>query len=321
MMKVLVTGGAGFIGSAICMRLALDGHDVVSFDNYSRKSHINNLNDNIKTYNGDVRSIDNLVQCIKENKGFDAIWHFAYINGTSTFYSSPEMVLDVGVKGAINTLDAALQNDIKNYVLCSSSEVYNEPSRLPTPEDERMLIPDVYNPRFSYAGGKIISELLTIHYGAKQGLNTKIFRPHNVYGPNMGLEHVIPQIVKKILDCKGKDIFIQGSGNETRSFCFIEDAVEQMVQAATIPGNDTYNIGVEDEISIIELAKQISHILGIEINIHPDGDKPAGATSKRCPDMSKMTALGYQPKHKLYDGLKETVEWYRTYYSQGERNG
>lgn len=87
----------------------------------------------------------------------------------------------MGVKGAINTLDIALENNIKDYILVSTSEVYNEPINVPTPETERILIPDVYNPRFSYSGGKIISELMAIHYGTVNGLNVKIIRPHNIY--------------------------------------------------------------------------------------------------------------------------------------------
>ena len=232
--------------------------------------------------------------------------------------------MDVAVKGAINTLDIAIKHNIKYYVLCSSSEVYNEPSTIPTPESERILIPDLHNPRFSYSGGKIISEQLTILYGAKRGLHTKIFRPHNIYGPNMGLEHVIPQIVKKIMIAKTsntKTINIQGSGLETRAFCFIEDAVEQMIIASdhSSENGTVYNIGIEHEISIITLTNLIAEILDIQIDIHPDNNGPVGGTNRRCPDMTKLKNLGHVPKHTLYDGLKQTVEWYKNYYLNIER--
>jgi len=322
-MKILVTGGSGFIGSSLCDGLSKDGHEVVSFDNFSRKSHLKNTVKNYETYDGDVRNIDNFKTVIDKYSGFDSLWHFAYINGTSTFYSHPELVLDVGVKGAINTLDIALKNNIKKYVLCSTSEVYNEPTQVPTPESERILISDIYNPRFSYSGGKIISELLTIHYGAKQGLNTKIFRPHNVYGPNMGTEHVIPEIIKKILIpnepqyIDGKLIInIQGTGRETRAFCYIDDAVDQMVLAER---NNTevspiYNIGIQNEVKISELVDLIAEILNVKISVNPLGTNPVGGTSRRCPSMKKMKSLGYEPKNSLYDGLKKTVDWYKDFY-------
>lgn len=321
-MKILITGGSGFIGSALCAQLHKEGHQVVSFDNFSRQSHQNTAQ-NVETHHGDVRNIDDLQGAIKKYGNFDALWHFAYINGTSTFYSHPELVLDVGVKGAINTLDVALSNKINNYVLCSTSEVYNEPTQVPTPENERILIPDVHNPRFSYSGGKIISELLTIHYGAKQGLNTKIFRPHNVYGPNMGFEHVIPEIIKKILlplhpaYINGKlTVNIQGSGLETRSFCYIDDAVNEMILAdkKNTENSSIYNIGNQNEISIAQLAHLIAEILEIEIVIGAVSPMPAGSTNRRCPSMDKMKHLGFEPQYNLRDGLKKTVSWYKEYF-------
>lgn len=319
-MKILVTGGSGFIGSALCEQLSKEGHHVVSFDNFSRKSHLKNNNQNFETYYGDVRNFNDFKTLMKKYFYFDDLWHFAYINGTATFYSNPELVLDVGVKGAINTLDIALQYNIKNYILCSTSEVYNEPTQIPTPENEKMIIPDVYNPRFSYSGGKIISELLAIHYGAKQGLNTKIFRPHNVYGPNMGFEHVIPELIKKILtptDPKYIDnkliVNIQGNGKETRAFCYIDDAVNEMLLARQ-SNNETYNIGIQNEVSISSLAYLISEILDIKIVVNPTGTNPIGGTNRRCPSMEKLTNLGYKSQNNLHDGLKKTISWYKDYY-------
>jgi nucleoside-diphosphate-sugar epimerase len=323
MSKILLDGGSGFLGSAVCNKLSELGHQVVSFDNLSRKSHINTTNQLFEFYQGDVRNIDDLSKCVEKYGGFDSLWHFAYINGTSSFYTHPEVVLDVGVKGAINTLDVALKYNIKNYILASTSEVYNEPTQVPTPETERIIVPNVHNPRFSYSGGKIISELLTIHYGAQQGLNTKIVRPHNVYGPNMGFEHVIPELIKKILlpenpqYINGKLILnIQGTGNETRAFCFINDAVDEIIlmsNQSSIENSPIYNVGVEEETSIIELANMIADILNIKIEIHP-GVKTAGSTNRRCPAMDKMKALGYKPNYTLRAGLLETVKWYKDYY-------
>jgi nucleoside-diphosphate-sugar epimerase len=321
----IISGGAGFLGSALCNKLSQDGNHVVAFDNFSRKSHLPSLNKDVVLCNGDVRKIQDLQFAVKHHGPFDELWHFAYINGTSTFYSHPELVLDVGVKGAINTLDVSLSNNIKNYMLASTSEVYNQPTQVPTPETERILIPDVHNPRFSYSGGKIISELLTIHYGARQGLNTKIVRPHNIYGPNMGQEHVVAQITKKIVIPdnpqydKGRLIVnIQGTGLETRSFCFINDAVEEIILVGKTENSELapiYNIGVEDEKTISELVHIIANILGVKIIINT-GEKTEGSTNRRCPSMYKLNNLGYKPQYSLYDGLKKTIKWYKEFFEK-----
>lgn len=317
-MRHLVTGGAGFIGSALCDKLSAQNNEVISFDNFSRKSHIN-THKPYHMYNGDIRDIYELNKCIKRYGQIDYLWHLAYINGTKTFYSNPELVLEVGVKGAINTIDSAIKYKIPNYILASTSEVYNEPLQVPTTELEKILIPDVYNPRFSYSGGKIISELLSIHYAAKNGINVKIFRPHNVYGPNMGVEHVIPEIIKKIIKPENPQyindkliVNIQGTGLETRSFCFIEDAVDQISLISTL-NSETYNVGVENEITINELVNSIAEILNVKIEI-VIGNKTNGSSNRRCPDMSKFKSLGYIPKHTLYQGLEKTIKWYREYY-------
>lgn len=323
-MNIFLTGGCGFLGSAICEELSRAGHQIIAFDNFSRKSHLKTDMPNVQVYDGDVRDVDSLAQAMTKLPAIDAIWHFAFINGTSSFYSHPEVVLDVGVKGAINTLDLALKYNIKQYVLCSTSEVYNEPTQVPTPENERMIIPDLFNPRFSYSGGKIISELLTVHYGAKQGLQTKIFRPHNIYGPNMGLEHVIPEIIKKIVQPHNPQyindqlvVQIQGTGNETRSFCYVDDAATQMNIAfndSTADTSSVYNIGIENEISISHLTSLIAEILNIPIIIKPTGINPIGGTSRRCPSMKKILKLGYKEQYNLKNGLTKTINWYNKFY-------
>jgi nucleoside-diphosphate-sugar epimerase len=327
--RVLCTGGAGFLGSALCSQLVKEGHMVVSFDNYSRKSHQNTINKNIIEYNGDIRNIDNINDCIENNGPFDTLWHLAYINGTKTFYSHPELVLEVGVKGATNTLDAAIKHKIRNYFLVSSSEVYNEPTSVPTTEYERLMIPDVHNPRFSYSGGKIISELMTIHYGSAHGLNTKIFRPHNVYAQNMGLEHVVVQIIEKIVSPKNLIyidnklvVNIQGTGKETRAFCYIDDAINELIlasNATNIEQCPIYNIGIQEEITIEQLVYTIADILDIKIVIQ-QGEKTLGSTDRRCPSMKKISELGYIPTHNLRDGLTKTIKWYKDYFNNTINN-
>tara|TARA_B100001250_G_scaffold300104_1_gene261786 strand:- start:20448 stop:21470 length:1023 start_codon:yes stop_codon:yes gene_type:complete len=313
--KILVTGGTGFLGAALTRRLVQSNCDVVVLDNNSRgsSSRITDIEDSIDFIQGDVTSYEDVKNAMQ---GIDTIFHLAYINGTENFYNFPELILEVGVKGALVTLDVAMELGLKNYIVTSSSEVYQQPTHFPTNEDERIIIPDIKNPRFSYSGGKIITELLTIHYAAKSNLRTVICRPHNFYGPDMGYGHVIPQFFNRVKELSNNfenkviDFPIQGSGDETRAFCFVDDAVDGLLLSAKhgVKG-EIYHIGTDDEISIKELAILLAKSLGVEINIE-QGDLLQGSTDRRRPDITKLSKLGYKPSVSLPEGLSETLEWY-----------
>ena len=141
------------------------------------------------------------------------------------FYSRPVKILEIATKGIINVIDGCINNKIKELYLASSSEVYQTPQKIPTDESESLKVPDIYNPRYSYGGGKILTELMGIHYGRKYFKKLIIFRPHNVYGSSMGNEHVIPEFIKRFRNLKNKKFKIQGTGNEIRSFIYIDDFV------------------------------------------------------------------------------------------------
>ena len=314
--KILVTGGSGFLGSSLVRRLLKKGNDVVVLDNGSRGS-ISRLKDIINkiTYiEGDVCSKSTITRALKD---CETLFHLAFINGTKFFYERPKLVLDVGVKGALSTIEAANQLNIKNYIIASSSEIYQQPSQIPTTENERAIIPDILNPRFSYAGGKLISELLTINYFRQSNIRNLIFRPHNVFGPDMGNEHVIPEIVYKLKKVsnnwtkKNVDLEIQGTGMETRAFCFVEDAVDQimLIYENGLKGN-IYHVGIDNEISIKQLIKEISICLKLNVKIIKGKIKP-GSTTRRCPNISKIQSLGYKKNDNFLKGLKKTVNWYR----------
>ena len=313
--KILITGGTGFIGSYLTKRLVDEGASVRVFDNNSRGS-IDRLDEYINKVDfveGDIRNYD---QVLDATKGIDTVFHLAYINGTENFYKVPEIVLHVGVKGAINTIDAALACGVRNYIVTSSSEVYQEPTHIPTSEEERIIIPDIKNPRFSYSGGKIITELMTIHCTAKTGMKTVICRPHNFYGANMGQSHVIAEFIMLMkaisnnFTKKEIDFPIQGTGKETRSFCYIDDAIDALL-LCTVKGKDQeiYHLGTQSEISIENLAKLISDELGLKIKIK-QGELKAGGTTRRCPDIAKIRLLGFEPQVTLREGIKKMIEWY-----------
>src|SRR5262249_18729411 len=144
---------------------------------------------------GDIRNRDDVLAA---TAGVDAVCHLAFVNGTEFFYSRPDLVLDVAVKGMSNILDACMKCGVDELYLTSSSEVYQSPPVIPTDETVALSIPDCLNPRYSYAAGKIISEIMTVNYGRRHFRRVVIVRPHNVYGPDMGWEHVIPQLVLRM---------------------------------------------------------------------------------------------------------------------------
>lgn len=318
-MKMLVTGGGGFIGAALVSELIASGQEVRVLDNFSRghPERLAGYLSQLDLVQGDVRD-PSVVRRAAE--GCEVLWHLAYINGTQHFYETPEVVLDVGIKGALNTLEAALEAGVRRYVLASSSEVYNVPTHLPTSEVERLMIPDVTNPRFSYGGGKIASELLALHYGAPRGLETIIFRPHNIYGPDMGFEHVIPEVIGKIIRLSAGltrrriDLPIQGDGSETRAFCYISDAARGAYLAGMRgEAGQIYHLGTEVEISVRSLIHKIADLMGIEVNIVP-GALREGSTPRRCPSIGKLQRLGYVPLVTLDEGLAHTVTWYQEFF-------
>lgn len=324
--KILVTGGAGFIGTYVVERLVKKGYTPVILDNHyrGRNERLKELRNKIEIVEGDIRNKGILE---KAARGSRAIFHLAFINGTRYFYEKPELVLEVGVKGALNTLEVALEEKMDKYILISSSEVYHEATHIPTPETERLIIPDVSNPRYSYAGAKIISELLVINYLRKTSVKHCIIRPHNVFGPQMGFEHVIPELMQKLYlatrgwQKKECEIEIEGKGKESRAFCFVEDAVEQMMIVFEKGRNaEIYHVGMDKERTIRQLITQIGKLLGIQIKVRA-GKLKLGSPSRRCPSIEKVCSLGYAKHNHFTEGLKKTVAWYKHYFQEKAKAG
>ena len=161
--NILVTGGTGFLGSALSSKLVDLGYKVTVLDNNSRGSigKIEHILNKVNYIEGDIRNKKDVKNAFKD---CDTIFHLSFVNGTKFFYEKPELVLEVGIKGALNTLECSIEAGIDTYIMASSSEIYNQPTKVPTDETERAIITDIKNPRFSYAGGKLISEILTINY-------------------------------------------------------------------------------------------------------------------------------------------------------------
>lgn len=313
--RYLVTGGTGFIGSALVKRLVQEGHKVKVLDNNSRgvTTRLSSVAAEVEVIEADIRDASAVKSAARN---VESIVHLAYVNGTEFFYSKPELVLDIALRGMLNVLDACRANEIDELVLASSSEVYQTPPVIPTPENVPLVVPDIMNPRYSYGGGKMACELMAVNYGRTGFSRVMIFRPHNVYGPDMGWEHVLPQFIRRAQEAisrtpRGKvDFPIQGDGSQTRAFVYIDDFVSG-VSCMLARGShlNVYHIGNPEEVTIRHVVEKVFGVLGREPVII-EGPLLEGSTQRRCPDISKLSALGYTPRVAFDQGLPPVVTWY-----------
>ena len=318
-MRYLVTGGAGFIGSNLVRRLAADGHEVVVLDDMSR-GQAGRLRDvACDVYHGDIRDPGAVTAAMQ---GCASVVHLAYLQGTQTFYAEPRLVLDVALRGMLNVLSACEATGCTDLLLVSSSEAYQVATTVPTPETVPCSVPDPLNPRYSYGGGKIACEI-TANAWARTGVLDRLIiaRPHNIIGPDMGREHVVPEFclrMNQLVREQPEGIIpfpIQGTGQETRSFCYVGDCVDQLALLLKhAEGTGIYHVGVMDERTIADVAHGVAACYGREIKVIP-GTLPQGSPPRRLPDTSKLRALvpGYLPSAGFTEALRRTVEWYQAH--------
>ena len=308
MKRVLVTGGSGFIGSAIVKNLLNLGCEVTILDDNSRGSleRLKEVNNEFKFVDGSILDKDAVRSACTD---VDSVVHLAYINGTKNFYERPAAVLDVGIRGILNLSDVMSEFDIPELILASSSEVYQHPSVIPTPENIPMIVPELENPRYSYGLGKIVQEFYGFH-AMKSLKRFIIFRPHNIYGPDMGNLHVVPQLIEKCKIAKesGTSLQIEGDGLQTRSFCFIDDFVAAFEIIFTQGKHKSvYNIGTSEEVSVMDLAKLIANLMDYRGEITTSVG-PSGGTNRRLPDIEKISHLGFDQKISLESGLQICIK-------------
>ena len=305
--NILVTGGSGFIGSAIVSYLVKSGYKVIVYDNNSRgkTERLAKVRKYIKFIKGDIRDKKKLLSITGK---VDTVIHLAYVNGTKFFYKKPFEILDIAVNGLINILEFCKKKKVKNFFLASSSEVYQNPLKIPTDEKEMLKIPNIYNPRYSYGGGKIISELYGLYFAKKFFKKFIIFRPHNVYGKDMGEDHVIPQFIKRFKKLgKRKQFLIFGTGKEIRSFIYIDDFISGFSKIFKKGKNqEIYNIGTNEKIRISNLALLIANIFKKKIILRKT-QILEGSPNVRCPNIKKIKKLGFKQNIRLKDGIKKTL--------------
>lgn len=304
--RFLVTGSSGFIGKHLVKALR------------EQKLEYPNIVDEFDLPDGDVTSVESLQRKFQHQP--DAVIHLAAINGTKNFYERPNEVLDVGVNGISNVLNLCRMWKVKEFFLASSSEVYHNPQIMPTPENVPLIVPDPLNPRYSYSASKIISEVMTFNYGREYFDRVCVFRPHNVYGiPNLSSDHVIPQLITRIgdhLKARPEDdnitVDIQGTGYETRSFCYISDAIDQILCIVDKGEHlGIYNVGNYSEINTPRLTRMIGDCFHKRVNARPSSVTREGSPYQRCPNIWKVSALlGHSPEVPLSEGLQMMVDYY-----------
>ncbi len=322
MKKILITGGAGFIGYHLATRLAAQGHDITLADNFFRGKRDADFEalltkPNIHFVEGDLTD---KVSWGALGTGYQEVYHLVGINGTKLFYEIPQEVLRIGVLTTINALewfrstngvaDAKILYTSSNEAYAGALEAFDN-LPIPTPETVPLVIADTYNPRWSYGGQKLIGELFFIHYAKAYNLRMAIVRPHNFYGPRAGYDHVIPQLIARI--SAHEDPFVVYGADDTRSFCYITDAVEAIQAVMESPKTDsgTYHIGTSVETGIRELTEELFTHLAWRPTKTEDKNAPAGSVKRRLPDVSKIKRdIGWEAHTPLADGLAKTIDWY-----------
>jgi UDP-glucose 4-epimerase len=320
-MKYLITGGAGFIGIKLTEELLkYKDNKIYIIDNFLKNPGNKNLlgilkNKKVKLIQKNLNNISDYLKIYD----FDYIYHFAAILGVKKVIDNPYVTLKENISTTINLINfSKKQKKLKKICFTSTSEVYayslrNKLAKYPTPEDVDFLISKDFNPRSSYLLSKIVGEYL-MNYSE---LNFVIFRPHNIFGPQMGFKHVIPQLTKKILESSNNKIVIHNAKHK-RTFCDINFAIELIFKISHNKNSakKIFNIGSPDkEISIIELAQKMKKILNSKKKLLSSNVQKDNSPEKRKPDMKK--SLSYtKSKHNFEKGLKETVLWYKRYHTK-----
>ncbi len=307
-MRILVTGGAGFIGSHLCDALIARGDNVLCLDNLStgRAGNIQQLlgKPGFEFIEADVTAD------IEVTDPVDAVAHLASAASPPEYQYRPLETLAAGSKGTENALRLAHRNDAR-FILASTSEVYGNPAVHPQPEDYWGNVNPI-GPRSVYDEAKRFSEALTAAYQRTLGVNTGIIRIFNTYGPRMSARdgRIVTNYITQALN--GEPLTIYGDGTQTRSFCYIEDLIRGIVMMIGSAGRGPLNLGNPEEFSVAGFAQLVLRLTGSAspVEHHP---LPADDPARRCPVITQArNVLGWHPQIPVEDGVRRTVEWFRS---------
>ncbi len=324
-MKVLITGGAGFIGFHLAKAFVMKDYEVDIADIINTQDLDKELNELLKKDNCKYIKCELLIDLEKNlnlNKNYDYIIHLAAIVGVENVISNSYGVLCKNQLMLHNIIEfAKKQTNNPKFIFTSTSEVYGGSQyhnliKYPTPEKNIITLPDLSLPRTSYMLSKLYGEAMC----HASGLDCLILRPHNIYGPRMGMKHVIPQLIKKILNTPDQGSLDVYSPNHTRTFCYVDYAVKKILSLLEKPNSipNVLNLGVtEPEIKIKDLAKillKLSNRNDITINELEDTQ---GSPSRRVPDTTKLNTISQDvAKTSFLEGVSKTYNWYREFLKQ-----
>ena len=309
-MRIVVTGGAGFVGSHLCERLLADGHEVVCVDNLitGRRAHAAMLSEN-PAFSFVEKNIS---EPFEIDGDVDAVMNFASPASPVDFPRYPIEILKVGGLGSYNCLDVARAKGAR-YVLASTSEAYGDPEVNPQPETYWGHVNPI-GPRSVYDEAKRYAEAVTMAYHRHHGVDTRIVRIFNTYGPRMRPDdgRAIPQFISQAL--AGDPMTVHGDGSQTRSFCYVDDLVDGIVRLLMLDPafHEPVNIGNPSEMTVLEMAELIKELTGSSSDIKFT-ERPVDDPSVRRPDIARaQKLLGWSPTVDVREGLSRTIDWFRS---------
>ena len=306
-MKILITGGAGFLGSHLCDRLIKEGHSIICMDNL-----ITGTLDNIAHLREDkdfkfVRQ--DVTEYIKIDEPIDYVLHFASPASPIDYQKYPIQTLKVGALGAHKTLGLAKAKTAK-FLLASTSEIYGDPLVNPQREDYWGNV-NAIGPRGMYDEAKRFAEAMAMAYHRYHGINTRTARIFNTFGERMRKKdgRVVPNFINQAL--AGEPLTVFGDGSQTRSFCYVSDMIEGLYKLMLSDVHEPINLGNPQEMSILDFAKKIIELTGSKSKIVYKS-LPVDDPKVRRPDISKAKKLlNWEPKISLEEGLERTINWFR----------
>jgi dTDP-glucose 4,6-dehydratase len=307
MERTLITGGAGFLGSHLCDFFIGLGHEVICMDNLIKKENIENIthlmgHERFKFIKYDV------TEYLHVEGKLDNILHFASLASPKDYLDYPIQTLKVGSLGTHKVLGLAKEKKAR-FLLASTSEVYGDPKVHPQPESYQGNV-DPTVPRGVYDEAKRFGEAITMAYHRTHGLQTRIARIFNTYGPRMRLDdgRALPNFMVQAL--RGEDLTVYGKGIQTRSFCFVDDLIDGIKSLLDSDEVEPVNLGNPEEISILDFAKEIIYLTGSKSRI-VFCPLPQNDPKVRQPDITKAKkVLGWEPKVRRQEGLKRTLQYF-----------
>jgi len=314
-MKVLITGGAGFLGSHLCDYFVERGDHVLCYDNFvtGRRENILHLEDHDRfcTVNQDVTEYIDLEKAPVEmdEDGLDLLLHFASPASPDDYMEFPIKTLKVGALGTHRSLGVAKRYGAR-YILASTSEVYGDPLEHPQDEEYWGNVNPI-GPRGVYDEAKRFAEAMVMAYHRTHGVDTRIVRIFNTYGPRMRVQdgRVVPNFIRQALN--GQPLTVYGDGSQTRSFCYVQDLLDGIIRLLDVEYHEPINLGSNREMSILEFAKTVIEVTGTDSGI-THKPLPEDDPKLRQPDIGRARELlDWNPEVSLEDGLEQTIPYFK----------